>query len=88
MPLLVNRLHPHATSIDPLSPRGTPRATMVSCRAARPNRVRRLGSCCYLGGKKRRELGIVYAVDQAAAEAAWVLKISEARRNRIVVEPE
>jgi hypothetical protein len=63
---------------------------MVSCRAARPNRVRRLGSCCYLGGKKRRELGIVYAVDQAAAEAeaAWVFGIPEAGRNRIVVEPE
>ncbi len=46
--------------------------------------------CYYLGGKKRRELGIVYAVDQAAAEteAAWVFGIPEAGRNRIVVEPE
>ena len=43
----------------------------------------------YLGGKKRRELGIVYAVDQAAAEAeaAWVFNIPEAGRKRIVVEP-
>jgi hypothetical protein len=32
----------------------------------------------------------VYAVDQAAAEAetAWVFKIPEDSRNRIVVEPE
>ena len=44
----------------------------------------------YLGGKKRRELGIVDAIDHAAAEAeaAWVFGIPEAGRNRIVVEPE
>jgi hypothetical protein len=44
----------------------------------------------YLGGKKRRELGIVYAVDQAEAEAeaARAHEIPEASRNRIVVEPE
>ena len=44
----------------------------------------------YLGGKKRRELGIVYAVDLARPRPRplWVFKISEASRNRIVVEPE
>jgi hypothetical protein len=42
----------------------------------------------YLGGKKRRELRIVYAIEQAAAEAAWVFEIPEASRNRIVVGPE
>jgi hypothetical protein len=54
-----------------------------------PNSTPRAWRVFFLGGKRRRELGIVYAVDQAAAEAeaAWVFNIPEAGRNRIVVEP-